>query len=181
MRPHLFLALLLSLFIHGLFLAGSNLWRPQPPRPPLLNVELRSPEPIEPTSEPLLKNTLETPEPQKEPPRPPTKPDAIAPQLSAGPAHPKSSSVKAAPLEAAQRKLSKHLYYPPEAVAAGLEGEVRLLLTLDGNGRIVDADIAASSGHKVLDQAALRAAWAMGSLEGEDKREMILPVVFRLR
>ncbi|RTL48143.1 MAG: energy transducer TonB [Rhodocyclaceae bacterium] len=180
MRPHLFTALLLSLLVHCLFLVGGGLWRPKPPRPPLLNVELRPPDPIEP-SEPLLKNTLETPEPQKEPPRPPTKPDAVAPQSSAGPAHPQSSSVKAAPLEAAQRKLSKHLYYPPEAVAAGLEGEVRLLLTLDGNGRIVDADIAASSGHKVLDQAALRAAWAMGSLEGEDKREMILPVLFRLR
>ena len=30
----------------------------------------------------------------------------------------------------ARRKLAEHVYYPPEAIRLGLEGEVRLLLTL---------------------------------------------------
>ena len=85
------------------------------------------------------------------------------------------------PEAAAQRKLSEVLFYPPEAVARGLEGEVRLLLTLDKDGAIRDAQVAASSGHKLLDDAALRAAFAMGSLPRAEAREVILPVVFRLR
>lgn len=83
--------------------------------------------------------------------------------------------------ETAQRKLSEVLFYPPEAVARGIEGEVRLLLTLDGNGAIQDAQVAAGSGHKILDDAAVRAAFAMGSLPKAGAREVILPVVFRLR
>jgi protein TonB len=83
--------------------------------------------------------------------------------------------------ETAQRKLSKVLFYPPEAVARGIEGEVRLLLTLDGNGTIQDVQVAAGSGYKLLDDAAVRAAFAMGSLPKAGAREVILPVVFRLR
>ncbi len=85
------------------------------------------------------------------------------------------------PEEAAQRKLSEVLFYPPEAVARGIEGEVRLLLTLDKDGRLLDAQVAAGSGHKMLDDAALKAAHAMGSLPEAGAREVILPVVFRLR
>ncbi|MBI4987639.1 MAG: energy transducer TonB [Rhodocyclales bacterium] len=85
------------------------------------------------------------------------------------------------PEEAAQRKLSEVLFYPPEAVARGLEGEVRLLLTLGRDGTIQDAQVAAGSGHRMLDEAAVRAAFAMGSLPEAGAREVILPVVFRLR
>ncbi len=85
------------------------------------------------------------------------------------------------PEEAARRKLSEVLFYPPEAVARGIEGEVRLLLTLDKAGRVLDAQLAAGSGHKLLDDAAVKAAFAMGSLPEAGEREVILPVVFRLR
>lgn len=85
------------------------------------------------------------------------------------------------PEEAAQRKLSEVLFYPPEAVARGIEGEVRLLLTLDRDGRLLDAQVAAGSGHRMLDEAAVRAAFAMGRLPEAGAREVILPVVFRLR
>ncbi|MCZ7655684.1 MAG: energy transducer TonB [Rhodocyclaceae bacterium] len=85
------------------------------------------------------------------------------------------------PEEAAQRKLADVLFYPPEAVARGLEGEVRLLLTLERDGRVLDAQVAAGSGHKLLDEAAVKAAYAMGSLPDAGAREVILPVVFRLR
>ncbi|MBK9596331.1 MAG: energy transducer TonB [Rhodocyclales bacterium] len=58
---------------------------------------------------------------------------------------------------------------------------MRLLLTLDGNGAIRDAQVAAGSGHPILDEAAIKAALAMGSLPDAGAREVILPVVFRLR
>jgi len=80
----------------------------------------------------------------------------------------------------AQRKLAQHLFYPPEAVAAGIEGEVRLLLTLDAAGNVVEAQVASGSGHPALDRAAVDAAHAMRRLPGAGVRELILPVVFRL-
>lgn len=83
--------------------------------------------------------------------------------------------------KAAERKLAEHVYYPEEAIARGLEGEVRLLLTLDGSGAVLDAQVADGSGHAILDQAAVRAAYAMGRLTGVERREIVLPVRFRLR
>ena len=115
--------------------------------------------------------------------------DTLAEQEAAKPALAPTKPVDAksrrpaprTPEEAAQRKLSEVLFYPPEAVARGLEGEVRLLLTLDGDGTIRDAQVAAGSGHRILDEAALKAAFAMGRLPDAGTREVILPVVFRLR
>ena len=43
------------------------------------------------------------------------------------------------PLRRAQAALSEHLFYPPEAIARGLEGDVILLLTLSDSGQIVSA------------------------------------------
>lgn len=137
--------------------------------PAMLSARLLPPATVRP-AEPLLKDTLA---------------EAEAPR--AAPAQPRPADAKSrrpaprTPEAAAQRKLSEVLFYPPEAVARGLEGEVRLLLTLDGNGTIRDAQVAAGSGHPLLDDAAVRAAFAMGSLPEAGAREVILPVVFRLR
>lgn len=120
-------------------------------------------------AEPLLKDTLA---------------DETAGRPAAAPTPTEAKGRRPAPrppMAAAQRKLSEVLFYPPEAVARGLEGEVRLLLTLDGDGAIRDAQVAAGSGHRILDEAAIQAAFAMGSLPGAEAREVILPVVFRLR
>jgi protein TonB len=83
-------------------------------------------------------------------------------------------------LQHAQAALSKHLFYPPAAVEQGLEGDVVLLLALDENGRILTAEIATSSGHALLDQAALDAARQIGALPG-NPRQTLLPVSFRLQ
>lgn len=137
--------------------------------PAMLSARLLPPATVRP-AEPLLKDTLA---------------EAEAPR--AAPAQPRPADAKSrrpaprTPEAAAQRKLSEVLFYPPEAVARGLEGEVRLLLTLDGNGTVRDAQVAAGSGHPLLDDAAVRAAFAMGSLPEAGAREVILPVVFRLR
>ena len=168
----LLLALAASLALH-LALLGLGL----PPgkvspreTPAMLSARLLPPATVRP-AEPLLKDTLAEAEAPRAAPAPPPRP---ADAKSRRPA-PRT------PEEAAQRKLSEVLFYPPEAVARGLEGEVRLLLTLDGNGAIRDAQVAAGSGHPILDEAAIKAALAMGSLPDAGAREVILPVVFRLR
>jgi protein TonB len=65
-------------------------------------------------------------------------------------------------------------------VAQGLEGDVILLLNLSDNGQLVSASIARSSGHAILDQAALDAARHIGALPG-NPRQTLFPVSFRLQ
>ena len=70
-------------------------------------------------------------------------------------------------------------FYPPEAIEKGLEGETVVMLRFGDDGGLLDAQIAKSSGHAILDQAALRAIrstprFAPGS------REILLPVTFAL-
>lgn len=72
-------------------------------------------------------------------------------------------------------------FYPPEAIARGLEGETLVLMILAAEGHVVAARIEQSSGHRLLDEAALRAVRALRSLPAEAPREALLPVRFRLR
>jgi protein TonB len=120
-------------------------------------------------SEAVLKNTLDE-EVKRE-----VKPVKLPPPRR----EPIGSAAKAS-LRAAQRKLSQYQFYPAEAAARGIEGEVRLLLSLDKNGNLIDIRVASSSGHPILDDAAVRAAAAMHSVPNANAMEMILPVVFRL-
>ena len=99
----------------------------------------------------------------------------VTEQLAAPPRNMRGSS-----LRRAQAALSKHLFYPPQAVAMGLEGEVILLLSLAENGQLVSASVARSSGHAILDQAALDAARNIGALPG-NPRQTLFPVSFRLQ
>ena len=130
--------------------------------------------------ETLLKNTLDeevAPKGVEPPPPPPPKPVEPARRAEAKTA-PRNTQKR--DLQIAQRKISEQQFYPPEAIARNLEGEVRLIIKLAENGAVDDVGIAASSGHALLDNAAIRAAYAMGSLTGVTSRELILPVVFRL-
>jgi protein TonB len=165
----LLLALAASLALH---LALLGLGLPQgkvSPRNTAISARLLTPAMVRP-AEPLLKDTLAAPDAPRAAPVPPAPADANS-----------RKPAPRTPESAAQQKLSDVLFYPPEAVARGLEGEVRLLLTLDKNGTIRDAQVAAGSGHRILDEAAVKAAFAMGSLREVGAREVILPVVFRLR
>lgn len=100
--------------------------------------------------------------------------DAITPPPAAAP-----QRLRGRALRRAQTALSHHLFYPPEAIARGLEGEVILLLTLTDTGQLAKAEIARSSGHALLDQAALAAAQQLGALPG-NTRQTLFPVSFRL-
>jgi TonB family protein len=50
-----------------------------------------------------------------------------------------------------------HPIYPPEARRAGLEGVVRLRLLIGVSGSVTELRVLKSSGHEILDEAALRA------------------------
>lgn len=171
-------ALLLSVLLHAVCLTLPGMTDPaRPSRPPPLEARLMPPADLLP-AENLLKNTMteqEAPKPAVSRPSPPAPDPAGVPRMR------KAEKLEKAREQAAQRKLSKHLYYPEDAIRQGLEGEVRLMLKLDGEGRIQSADVAASSGHPILDRAALSAAYNMGSLPDAGVREFILPVVFRLQ
>jgi protein TonB len=169
MSFRLILALALSLALHsGLFLPDIVKRLSAAPPRPALQASLRLPS--KPDADPLLKNTIDSEEtPPASMPAPP-----VATQG-------KPKTVAKREEQAAQRKLSQHLFYPPEAIARGLEGEVRLILRLAADGSVDGVSIAASSGYPVLDNAAVKAAYAMGNLTGATSRELILPVIFRLQ
>lgn len=71
-------------------------------------------------------------------------------------------------------------FYPPEAIRQGLEGEAIVMLRIGGNGDVLAAQIAKSSGHVILDEAALRAIRATPRF-APGPREILLPVTFALR
>jgi len=172
MSCRLFLAVLASLLLHGGLLFPDILAPAAPPARRLLEASLQMPnKPRAVADEPLLKNTLAA---EKPPPALKQAPLRSPPDGHLAPATPKRV------VEAAQRKLAQHLYYPPEAVSRGIEGEVRLLLRVADDGSIVEVSVAAGSGHALLDQAAVRAVWAMGRVSWAPSRELILPVIFRL-
>jgi protein TonB len=77
--------------------------------------------------------------------------------------------------------LSRALLYPREAIERGIEGEATVLLFLDESGNAIAARLEASSGHALLDDAAVRAARTLRALPGGAPREALLPVRFRLR
>lgn len=173
MPPRLIFALALSLALHGGLLLPDILKRPPvAPPPPALQAQLRlPPRPV--AADPLLKNTLDEKEdvPVAEPPPSPPPPVKQA--------TPRSTLRR--DVAVAQKKLSQTQFYPARAVEQGIEGEVRLILKLAADGSVEDVGIAASSGHPILDNAAVKAAYAMGTLTGVAARELILPVIFRLQ
>jgi protein TonB len=81
----------------------------------------------------------------------------------------------------AHGQLSRALLYPREAIERGIEGEATVLLFLDESGNAIAARLEASSGHALLDDAAVRAARTLRALPGGAPREALLPVRFRLR
>lgn len=175
--PHrrLVLAFAASLLLHAAALVDGPAAPPARLSAPPLQATLRLPPATPAPAEALVKNTLDD-ESERPLAPPPQETPTIAPKAA-----PRPAQIQARQEQAAQRKLAEHLFYPAEAIAGNLEGEVRLILTLAADGGIADVQLAASSGHRLLDDAAVRAAWAMGRLPGVTARELILPVIFRLQ
>ena len=167
-------ALCISLAFHGLLFYAGQRWlvlaAPASPLPPVLYARLELPP--EPEADTLpLKNTMKeepTPEPADKPRRS-GRDSAALPRASPPAAEP-------APEDA-----SLDLLYPPEALALGLEGEPVLLVEVDEASRIIGVSIGSSSGHPILDQAALKKVWALGRLEGHRSKTLLFPVKFKLQ
>ena len=189
--PALAKALLLSLLLHAILFAASDIWLAQPGRPPAqatgvqIDVTLRPGE--------ALALALALPQPPlflDESAQPATRPAAREPSGHAGYSAKSSTPAFAAESasvlegEAARRanaQLARELLYPPEAIARGLEGQALVLLFLDASGNAIAARLEASSGHALLDDAAVRAARTLRALPDSAPREALLPVRFRLR
>ncbi len=169
-------ALLASIALHALLLGAGGLMRSfevaPSPQPGAVRLEARLlPARATDPDEALLKNTLAEVAPPESAP--------VARPTAAG-RRGRVANAPRAVVHEARRKLAEHLFYPPEAIALGLEGEVRLLLRLAPDGVILDVDIASGSGQTLLDHAAIKAALAMRRLPNAGVRELILPVVFAL-
>ncbi|MBP5986687.1 MAG: TonB family protein [Azonexus sp.] len=176
----LFAALALSLTLHLLpFVPAVDFGQKKTPTVAFMVAELRPP-PAAPTAPPL---TL--PEPPK--PAATEAPKASAPEKPAKP-RPEPSNPTKAPKTWTQT-VRDHLkkldaagqFYPAEAIAQGLQGEVDVLLVIDEAGKVVAARVEQGSGHPILDEAALRAVRSLQSLPADAPRQVVLPVRFRLR
>ncbi len=83
-----------------------------------------------------------------------------------------------------RRRVANRLSYPADLVADGVEGRVKVRLTVDADGSIARQEIAQSSGHEALDAEALLLANRIGKLpslpEGQEPGELVLPVVYKI-
>jgi protein TonB len=83
--------------------------------------------------------------------------------------------------------LARYRTYPLEARRARIEGVVQLRVTLMSDGRLVDARVEQSSGHPLLDRAALDLLARASPLPDElanrsiGQVELQLPIVYRMR
>ncbi len=55
-----------------------------------------------------------------------------------------------------------------------------MILKLSDNGTIEDVSVGASSGHRILDNAAVRNAYAVGAFDDVSSRELVVRMYFRL-
>lgn len=182
----LFPALGLSLILHGLLLLGlpDLEQKPENQARPALQATL-APPPV--PAQPLPELELEQAPPPAAPPPPATSKPAPPPRPVPPPRKPRATPPEHAPTPLARaarqqlaRLASQEGFYPLEAIAQGLEGEALVQIFLDEQGHVIAARIERSSGHALLDQAALRAARALRSLPADGLEEAVLPVRFRL-
>ena len=178
-RPFLVQALILSLILHAAVIFV-NLPASAPKQRPVqmeLRARLAEPRLVEPLAVPLEQPRLMLP------PEPPRNANAVA-AVSKKPSPSSMSVPQALTGDAAQKameQLARDLPYPPEAIERDQQGEAVVLLFLDRAGNVVAARLEASSGHALLDEAALRAARQLRALPDSAPREALLPVRFRLK
>lgn len=176
----LFAALALSLTLHLLpFVPNFDFEQKKPPTVAFTVAELRPP-PATPATPPLS-----LPEPPK--PAAAEVAKASAPEKPAkSPPEPKPAAKTPTSWTQAVREHLKKLdaagqFYPAEAIAQGLQGQVDVLLIIDETGKVAAARVEQGSGHAILDEAALRAVRSLQSLPADAPRQVVLPVRFRLR
>jgi protein TonB len=172
----LLLALAASLLLHILPLVAQLISAsPPPPKTPPIEATLRPPPPT-PLPPPPPLTLREQPKTSTTPPKPP-------------PPRPEQREKPVVSAKTWTQAVRQHLkklddsgqFYPEEAIARGLEGEVLVLIIIDESGQVTAARVEQGSGHRILDDAALRAVRSLRSLPADAPREALLPVRFRLR
>ena len=111
---------------------------------------------------------------------------ALRPEKPAGPLSGEAKTSEATPLRA---KEGSPLGAAETNSGGKLEGKLGKLnwthrpevdVTVSDDGSITDVQVGVSSGHAILDKAAVRAAWSMVRIDWAPSREFILRVPFRL-
>lgn len=159
-------ALAASLALHLAVLLPVDWWLPRRPAADLLPLAVLLPPPE------VARELATQPEMLDKPS------DAVPPAPTSVPSE-KPRELKGRALDSAMAALTREEFYPREAIERGWEGRVVLLLTLDADSRIRGIEVASSSGHPILDGAALKAATRITALPG-GRRQVLLPVEFRL-
>lgn len=171
-------ALALSLCLHLLPALGHfDFGQKLPSTAAVLIAELRPPP--EPASAPPL--TLPEPPAPAKADRPPAALPKKAPAATAKPTPRPAATWAAVVAQQLRQRDAEGLFYPAEAIAQGLQGEVQVLMILDPAGQVSAARVEHGSGHPLLDAAALRAVRSLRSLPADAPRQVVLPVRFRLR
>ena len=158
---------------------------PAPPRSPTPQPAPLPPKPAKTATSPAPAPVLASQEP--EPVRPaPTSPADTQQTGTAVLTPPVDPLVNTATVRVLEW-LAQHRRYPGPARRAKLQGTVEIVVVLMPDGRLVDQRIAQSSGHAILDKAALdllrRASPVPASafVIGEARRlELRLPIIYRL-
>lgn len=168
-------ALAISLALHLLplmppFIFAVN--QPSTAKMPALRAELRPPPAVQATPE--LKLSAEESLPAA--PKKPAEAIKKAPEKTPG----KSANWTQVVKQHLHKLESAGLFYPLEAIARGQQGTVDVLIMLDEGGNVVAARVEQSSGHVLLDDAALRAVRSLSALPADAPRQVVLPVRFRL-
>ncbi|WP_415035069.1 energy transducer TonB [Azonexus sp.] len=165
-------ALAASLLAHALILATPH---PTPPSartvPPPLQASWRA-APPPPAAPPTAPELQLPPEAAAHPAPPPTAPKAPAARAKTW-----TQSVR----EQFAKQQHSGQFYPVEAITQGLEGEALVYFILDPAGNVSAARIEESSGHALLDTAAVHAVRRLRGLPADAPQEALLPVRFRLR
>jgi protein TonB len=174
---------------------------PPPPKPESRPIQPRPmqarPQPPAPTPPPPQIETaqpLPTPVAEISPPPPPTPVVEISrtptmpvvqppPAPVAAPPAPRSNPATEGDYQARARALiERNKRYPEEALQMGMTGSVVIVYVIGRDGRLVRAEIERSSGHSLLDQAALQAVRrARFGPMPEDAWVALMEQVFRTR
>ncbi|MDR3341179.1 MAG: TonB family protein [Treponema sp.] len=81
-----------------------------------------------------------------------------------------------------QRRIRDKLLYPPQAKRTGVQGNAELLFTIHADGTVSDIRVRVSSGHELLDKAAIDAIYAAAPFRPPPVRARIaVPITFKLR
>lgn len=167
-----------SLLLHALPFASDLDKHQEVPERQILTARLQLPPPAGEAP------PLQLPEPPAKPPQakpPQAKPPAPKPQKPTPASTPSTRNWVQEVGRQFKNLDERGRFYPAEAIARGLEGEVLVFFILDESGSVAAARVEESSGHRLLDEAALRAVKSLRSLPAAAPREALLPVRFRLR